>query len=136
MTHGTSTWSEETTAQTSSGGLNGIWFVKNRLFITGKDATSTKIWSVAPFGKSWSGSDLADGDTIVYSIASCSLPGRISLNSSTCVISGDPTNVSASTTSTFTARVTANSKTTDRTFAIVVTPTNYFGNGSDGALST
>ena len=62
---GTSTWSEETTAQTSSGGLNGIWFVKNRLFITGKDATSTKIWSVAPFGKSWSGSDLADGDTIV-----------------------------------------------------------------------
>ena len=48
---GTSTWSEETTAQTSSGGLNGIWFVKNRLFITGKDATSTKIWSVAPFGK-------------------------------------------------------------------------------------
>ena len=62
---GDSTWSEETTAQTSSGGLNGIWFVKNRLFITGKDATSTKIWSVAPFGKSWSGSDLADGDTIV-----------------------------------------------------------------------
>ena len=78
----------------------------------------------------------ADGDTIVYSIASGSLPGGLSLNSSTGAITGDPTNVSASTTSTFTARVTANSKTTDRTFAIVVTPTNYFGNGSDGALST
>jgi hypothetical protein len=58
-------WSEETTAQTSSGGLNGVWFVKNRLFITGTDATATRIWSVSPFGKTWSGSDLADGDTIV-----------------------------------------------------------------------
>ena len=78
----------------------------------------------------------AEGDTIVYSIVSGSLPGGLSLNSSTGAITGDPTNVSASTTSTFTARVTANSKTTDRTFAIVVNPTNYFGNGSDGALST
>ena len=58
-------WSEETTAQTSSGGLNGVWFVKNRLFITGTDATATRIWSVSPFGKTWSSSDLADGDTIV-----------------------------------------------------------------------
>ena len=58
-------WSEETTAQTSSGGLNGVWFVKNRLFITGTDATATRIWSISPFGKTWSSSDLADGDTIV-----------------------------------------------------------------------
>ena len=78
----------------------------------------------------------AEGDTIVYSIVSGSLPGGLSLNSSTGAITGDPTNVSASTTSTFNARATANSKTTDRTFAIVVNPTNYFGNGSDGALST
>ena len=62
---GASTWSEETTAQTSSGGLNGIWFVKNMLFITGKDASSTKIWAITPFGQTWSGSDLADADTIV-----------------------------------------------------------------------
>ena len=78
----------------------------------------------------------AEGDTITYSIVSGSLPGGLSLNASTGAITGDPTNVSASTTSTFTARVTANSKTTDRTFAIVVNPTNYFGDGSDGALST
>ena len=78
----------------------------------------------------------AEGDTITYSIVSGSLPGGLSLNSSTGAITGDPTNVSASTTSTFNARATANSKTTDRTFAIVVNPTNYFGDGSDGALST
>ena len=78
----------------------------------------------------------AEGDTITYSISSGSLPGGLSLNSSTGAITGDPTDVSASTTSTFNARATANSKTADRTFAIVVNPTNYFGNGSDGALST
>ena len=78
----------------------------------------------------------AEGDTILYSIVSGSLPGGLSLNSSSVAITGDPTNVSASTTSTFNAIATANSKTVDRTFAIVVTPTNYFGNGSDGALST
>lgn len=78
----------------------------------------------------------AEGDTIAYTIVSGSLPAGTSLNSATGAITGDPTNVSSSTTSSFNARATANSKTTDRTFAIVVNPTNYFGDGSDGALST
>ena len=64
----------------------------------------------------------AEGDTISYSIASGSIPPGTSLNSSTGAISGDPNNVSSSTTNSFTARATANSKTADRTFNIVVTP--------------
>ena len=78
----------------------------------------------------------ADGDTIAYSVVSGSLPGGLSLNSSTGVISGTPSNVIASTTSNFTLRATAAGKTVDRSFAIVVNPTNYFGDGSDGSLST
>ena len=64
----------------------------------------------------------AEGDTIAYSITSGSLPGGLSLNSSSGAITGEPNNVSSSTTSTFTARATANSKTADRSFNIVVTP--------------
>ena len=64
----------------------------------------------------------SDGDTIAYSVQSGSLPGGTSLNSSTGAISGDPTNVSASTTSTFTLRATANTKTADRSFNIIVNP--------------
>jgi|TARA_R100000479_G_scaffold176121_1_gene129180 hypothetical protein len=60
-----SSWSVQTTAQTSSGGLNGVWFVKNRLWITGNDGTAEYIWEVDPFNKSWSSSDLQDGDSIV-----------------------------------------------------------------------
>ena len=66
----------------------------------------------------------ADGDTIAYSIVSGSIPAGTSLNSATGAISGDPTNVSSSTTSSFTARATAGGKTADRSFAIVVNPVN------------
>jgi hypothetical protein len=62
---GTSTWSVRTTAQSSSGGLTGVWFVKNRLWITGNDGTAEYIWEVSPFNKSWSSSDLQDADSIV-----------------------------------------------------------------------
>jgi hypothetical protein len=61
-----------------------------------------------------------DGDTIAYSLQSGSL-GGLSLNSSTGVISGDPTDVSGDTTNTFTIRATANSKTADRTFSYITT---------------
>ena len=46
----------------------------------------------------------ADNDTITFSVVSGSLPGGLSLNSSTGVISGDPTDVTSSTTSNFTVR--------------------------------
>ena len=63
--NGTSTWSVRTTAQTSAGGLTGVWFVKNRLWITGNDGTAEYIWEVSPFNKTWSSSDLQDADSIV-----------------------------------------------------------------------
>lgn len=78
----------------------------------------------------------ADSDTISYSITTGSLPSGLSLNSSTGAITGTATEVASSTTSNFTIRATANAKTADRAFSITVTATNYFGDGSDGALDT
>ena len=68
----------------------------------------------------------SDGDTIAYSLQSGSLAG-LSLNSSTGVISGDPTDVSSDTTNSFTLRATAGSKTVDRAFTYITTniPTFY-----------
>jgi len=63
-----------------------------------------------------------DGDTIAYSLQSGSL-GGLTLNSSTGVISGNPTDVTTNTTVSFTLRATAGSKTTDRAFSFIVTPT-------------
>ena len=60
----------------------------------------------------------ADGDTVAYSLQSGSL-GGLSLNSSTGVISGDPTDVSSNTTNSFTLRATAGSKTADRAFTYI-----------------
>ena len=65
-----------------------------------------------------------DGDTIAYSVVSGALPGGLSLNSSTGAITGTASDVSADTTSTFTIRATANTKTTDRQFSILVQNNN------------
>ena len=62
----------------------------------------------------------AEGDTIAYSLQSGSLAG-LSLNSSTGVISGDPTDVTNDTTNSFTLRATANGKTADRAFSYITT---------------
>ena len=68
----------------------------------------------------------AEGDTVSYSLQSGSL-GGLSLNSSTGVISGDPTDVNADTTNSFTLRATAGSKTADRSFSYITKniPTFY-----------
>tara|TARA_B100000212_G_scaffold281932_1_gene221979 strand:+ start:1906 stop:3870 length:1965 start_codon:yes stop_codon:yes gene_type:complete len=59
-----SSWSVLTTAQSSSGGLTGVWYVKNRLWITGNDGTAEYIWEVNPFD-AWDNTALADADSIV-----------------------------------------------------------------------
>ncbi len=59
-----SSWSVLTTAQSSSGGLTGVWFVKNRLWITGNDGTAEYIWELDIFA-AWDTANLADGDSIV-----------------------------------------------------------------------
>lgn len=61
-----------------------------------------------------------DGDTVVYSLQSGSLPSGLSLNTSTGAISGTASAVGSDTTSSFTLRATANSKTADRAFSILV----------------
>jgi hypothetical protein len=68
-----------------------------------------------------------DGDTVAYSLQSGSL-GGLSINSSTGVISGDPTDVSSDTTNSFTLRATANSKTADRAFSYI-TQNDTLANG-------
>ena len=72
-----------------------------------------------------------EGDTVTYSeTASVLSNAGLALNSSTGVISGDPNNVTSSTTLSFTLRATSSgSNTTDRNFNIVVNPVN------DGATS-
>ena len=65
-----------------------------------------------------------DGDTVAYSFQSGDI-GGMNVNSSTGVITGDPTDVTASTTRTFILRATANSKTADRSFNIVVNPSPF-----------
>ena len=62
----------------------------------------------------------ADGDTITYAVQSGSLPTGISLNTSTGALTGTPDAVVSDTTSNFTIRATANSKTVDRAFSITV----------------
>jgi hypothetical protein len=59
-----SSWSVLTTAQSGSGGLTGVYYVKNRLFITGNDGTAEYIWEKSPFD-AWDNAWLADGDSIV-----------------------------------------------------------------------
>jgi len=63
------------------------------------------------------------------------LPTGITLNSSSGVLSGTPTaSITADTTYNFTARATANSKTADRAFNIIVKNTNS-GNHNNAPLS-
>jgi len=74
-------------------------------------------------GGSMSFTIAATGDsTLAYSVASGSMPGGASLNSSTGAITGTESGASAETTYNFTARVTdAESQTADRAFSITVT---------------
>jgi len=65
----------------------------------------------------------ADGDTVTYTeTGGSNISGAGLTLSSAGVISGDPTNVNSSTTVSFTGRATAGSKTTDRSFNIVINP--------------
>ena len=71
-----------------------------------------------------------EGDTVTYSENGSNLSGAgLSINSSTGVISGNANDVGSSTTVSFTGRATANSKTADRSFNIIVDPYRavYFG---------
>jgi len=59
------TWTENSTDQSSNAGLTGVWFAKGQIFISGDDGTVEYLWAVSPFNKSWSNSDLAEADAIL-----------------------------------------------------------------------
>jgi len=79
-----------------------------------------------------------DGDTITYSEVGNNLSASgLSLNSSTGEISGDPTDqsVGGSTTYSFTVRATANGKTADRDFNIIVQNPPEYIQATGGTIS-
>ena len=74
-----------------------------------------------------------EGETVTFALQSGSLPTGTSISSAG-AISG--TIGGSAATFSFTIRATANSKTADRAFTMTTQLSNYFGDGSDGALDT
>lgn len=77
-----------------------------------------------------------EGQSLTFAVASGSLPSGLSLNTSTGVISGTPSAITSDTTSNFTLSVTDGTGTATRAYSLTITASNYFGDGSDGALDT
>ena len=57
-------WSTHNTSFNTSGGLTGVWFVKNTLFVTGNDGDAEYVWEGDAFADSWS-SSFAPVDAII-----------------------------------------------------------------------
>jgi hypothetical protein len=75
----------------------------------------------------------SDPEAQTISYTASGLPSWLSINSSTGVVSGTAPAVSTSTTYTFSATASDGQNTSaSRSFNVIVTPSNYFGNGSDG----
>jgi hypothetical protein len=113
----------------NSSGLSGT--LDNQINVDVSPAWSTASGTLATISDVATGTHAtvsatdADGDTVSYSETGGTVltTAGLTLNSSTGAISGDPTNVNTSTTYSFNLRATANSKTVDRAFNIVVNPT-------------
>jgi hypothetical protein len=124
---------------TSTGGIAGT-SASGLISVDSAPTWTTSAGSLGTIGIQNSGTHFtvvaadAEGDTIAYSLQTGALPTGTSLNSSTGVISGVVGG--SATTYSFDLRATANTKTADRSFQITTEVTNYFGDGSDGALNT
>ena len=111
---------------TSTGGSSGV--LADQINVDSSPTWTTNAGSLGSIREDATGNHFtvaasdAEGDTIAYSLQSGSLAG-LSLNSSSGVISGDPTDVTNDTTNSFTLRATANGKTADRAFSYITT--NY-----------
>jgi len=57
-------WAKHNTSFNTAGGLTGVWFVKNTLFISGNDGTAEYVWEGNPFDDSWA-SAFAPIDSII-----------------------------------------------------------------------
>ena len=124
---------------TSAGGKIGISAV-GLISVDNAPAWTTSAGTIATIQDSATGTHAtlaatdAEGDTVTYSeTGGTNITGAgLSLNSANGQITGDPTNVGSSTTVSFTGRATAGSKTTDRSFNIIINPTL---DGSSQALA-
>ena len=113
---------------TASSGLQGK--IEDVINVDNAPTWSTASGTIATINDNATGTHATvsatdpDGDTVSYSETGGTVlsTNNLSLNSSTGAISGDPVDVNASTTHTFTLRATANSKTADRSFNIIVNP--------------
>jgi hypothetical protein len=112
---------------TNSSGLAGV--LANQVNVDSAPIWQTAAGSIATIydgGRSSFSVEVSahdsDSDAITYTVQSGSLPAGLSLTSanSGAVISGNATAVGSNTTSTFTLRAAANSKTTDRQYTITV----------------
>ena len=122
----------------SAAGMQGI--LADQINVDNSPTFSTAAGSLGTIAVTDSGNHFTiaasdpEGETVTFAVQSGSLPTGTSLNTSTGVISG--TVGGSATTYSFTIRATANSKTADRAFTITTILTNYYGDGSDGALDT
>ena len=107
-------------------GLDGV--LDNQISVDTSPTWSTASGNIADILDNATGTHATvsatdiDGDTVSYSETGGTVltTAGLTLNSSTGAISGDPTNVASDTTYSFTLRATANSKTVDRAFNIIV----------------
>jgi hypothetical protein len=125
---------------TSSGGVDGQ-SASGLISVDTSPTWSTASGTVATISDVATGNHVTisatdpDGDTVTYAeTGGTNITGAGLSLSSAGVISGDPTNVGSSTTVSFTARATANSKTTDRAFNIIINPA-LDGTSSGRAIS-
>jgi len=113
---------------TSAGGLAGS--LNSAFNIDAAPVWQTAAGTIATINDNDTGTHVtvsatdAEGDAVTYAETGGSvLAGQnLSLDANTGAISGDPTNVTASTTHNFTLRATSGTNTTDRNFNIVVGP--------------
>jgi hypothetical protein len=110
----------------NTSGLSGT--LDNQINVDASPAWSTASGNIANILDDATGTHAtvsatdADGDTVSYSETGGTVltTAGLTLNSSTGAISGNPTNVASDTTYNFTLRATANAKTVDRAFNIIV----------------
>lgn len=113
---------------TNVSGLSGI--LDNQIAVDISPTWSTASGTLATISDEATGTHSTvsatdiDGDTITYSETGGTVltTAGLTLNSSTGAISGDPTNINASTTYAFNLRASAGGINVDRAFNIIVTP--------------
>ncbi len=128
---------EVTNSDGNKGSLaNGLTFSNLPVWNTAADTVLAQILSGGTVNVTSLSAPEAS-DTIAYTETTSVLSGiSLSVNSSTCAITGTMPTVSSTTVYTFTLRATDDEgQTADRQFKLQA-DVNYYGDGSDGALST